>query len=94
VPIEKNQACNHMQCSHCKTDICWLCLSLLDSHLGPHTCNRYDSADSAEDDYERRALFTITRYEAHDAAAAFTMDQYKSFDPEKLLETFLVPRRG
>ena len=77
-----------MQCSHCKTDFCWLCLSVLDSHLGPHTCNRYDSTDSAEDDYERRALFTISRYEAHDAAAAFTMDQYKSFDPEKLLQTF------
>jgi len=45
-------------------------------------------ADSAEDDYERQALFTITRYEAHDAAAAFSTEQYENFDREKLLETF------
>ena len=77
-----------MQCSNCKTDFCWLCLSLLNSHLEPHICNRYDPADSAEDDFERQALFTFPRYEAHDKAANFATDQYKSFDPEKLLETF------
>lgn len=88
IPIEKNQGCNHMQCSHCGTDFCWLCLKVLNSHLEPHTCNRYNLADSAEDDYERQALFTITRYEAHDAAAAFSTEQYENFDREKLLETF------
>ena len=76
-----------MNCRHCNTDFCWLCLSVLDAHL-PHVCNRYDSIDSAEDDFERQALFTIKRYEAHGVAAEFTLDQYKSFDAEKLLETF------
>jgi len=88
VPIEKNQGCNHIQCSHCNTDFCWLCLKILNSHLEPHTCNRYDLRDSGEDDFERQALFTFTRYEAHDTAAEFTRNQYKNFDPEKFSAAF------
>eukprot|EP00536_Pseudo-nitzschia_multiseries_P001205 jgi/Psemu1/180583/e_gw1.15.23.1 len=88
VPIEKNTGCNHMKCPKCNADFCWLCLNLLNSHLEPHTCNRYDAADSAEDDFERQALFTVTRYDAHDAAAAFTANQYKTFEREKFVETY------
>ena len=77
-----------MKCSKCKTDFCWLCLSLLNRHLEAHSCNRYDSTDSTEDDFERQALFTATRYEAHDAAAVFALNQYKNYEPEKLIETY------
>ena len=77
-----------MQCSKCKTDFCWLCLGLLSMHLEVHTCNRYDSSDSTEDDFERQALFTATRYEAHDTAAAFALNQYKNYEPAKLIETY------
>lgn len=30
VPIEKTWGCNHMECSNCKTHICWACLETFD----------------------------------------------------------------
>jgi IBR domain, a half RING-finger domain/Zinc finger, C3HC4 type (RING finger) len=87
-PIEKNGGCNHVHCSSCETDFCWLCLGLLNQHLEAHNCNRYDPAESADDDFERRALFTATRFEAHDHAEDFAFEQLQSFRPEKLLEAF------
>jgi len=60
----------------------------LERHLEPHACSRYDPTDSAEDDFERQALFTATRYNAHDEAEKFAFNQYKNFHPEKLIENF------
>ena len=58
---------------------------MLNSHLEPHTCNRYDAAEGG---FERQALFTVAWYEAHDGAAAFTANQYKNFEPEKFIESY------
>jgi len=33
VLVEKNGGCNHMQCSQCKTDFCWLCRKILGTNL-------------------------------------------------------------
>jgi len=77
-----------MRCTHCETDFCWLCLSVMNSYMEPHTCNRYDSSQFVEDDVERQALFIIPRYDAHDSAAGFTMEQYRCFDPEKMLQRY------
>ena len=30
-PIEKNEGCNHMTCSQCKSHMCWLCLEVFPS---------------------------------------------------------------
>ena len=77
VPVEKNEGCNHMKCTQCGTDYCWLCLSPLMSHNEPHTCNHYDPVSSAENERERRALFFLDRYQAHDEAELFLRGRAK-----------------
>lgn len=47
-PIEKNGGCNHMTCTQCKSNMCWICLKLFASakecyaHFG-NECNMFDT---------------------------------------------------
>jgi len=79
-PIEKNQGCNHMTCSQCSAQFCWLCLSPMSGHFDVHVCNRYDPINDgsvAVDDDDRRALFFTARYDAHDEAEAAARRQLR-----------------
>ncbi|XP_061169604.1 ankyrin repeat and IBR domain-containing protein 1-like [Saccostrea echinata] len=46
-PIQKNEGCNHMKCSKCKHDFCWVCLDQWKRHNtstgGYFKCNRYEA---------------------------------------------------
>ncbi|XP_069107789.1 uncharacterized protein [Argopecten irradians] len=64
-PIQKNEGCNHMKCSKCKFDFCWVCLDQWKRHNsstgGYFKCNRYevskiveDNANLAQSDAEER----------------------------------------
>lgn len=82
VSIEKNDGCNHMTCSQCRAEYCWLCLSPIRSHVEPHSCNVYDPLQSAGNDDERRAIFYTTRVHAHDEGAQYCETRLRHFDEE------------
>jgi hypothetical protein len=69
-PIEKTTGCNHMRCTLCQFDFCWVCLTRLESHLAPHTCNRYDQLQNEDSDLQRR-IFYSERFQAHEEAEIF-----------------------
>ncbi|XP_052236052.1 ankyrin repeat and IBR domain-containing protein 1-like [Dreissena polymorpha] len=52
-PIQKNEGCNHMKCSKCKHDFCWVCLDQWKRHNsstgGYFKCNRYEVSKKVED---------------------------------------------
>jgi len=55
--IQKNEGCNHMTCSKCKYDFCWVCLEPWKLHSsetgGYFRCNRYDVTNVLEQNHER-----------------------------------------
>jgi len=72
VHIEKNQGCNHMKCSNCKHEFCWLCKGEWAQHGGAtggyYKCNIYEQQklqNGFMDDEEKQqetALSELERY--------------------------------
>lgn len=80
VPVEKINGCNHMSCQHCNAQYCWLCLTLLRTHLEAHTCNRFDPLSEAENEREERALFYTERFQMHEQSEQYAKKKLKSLE--------------
>lgn len=52
-PIQKNEGCNHMKCSKCKFDFCWVCQESWKQHSsatgGYFRCNRFEATQKADE---------------------------------------------
>jgi ariadne-1 len=66
VGITKNGGCNHMTCSQCFHEFCWICLS---ENWQDHVCNVFDGLDDM-DDIPRIQFFRRRVNLHHDSAQA------------------------
>jgi len=74
VCIEKNGGCNHMQCTKCKHDFCWMCLGDWKAHGSEYyECSRYkenpniatESVHAQAREALKKYLFYFERWENH-----------------------------
>ncbi|CAH8576154.1 unnamed protein product [Schistosoma curassoni] len=84
VCIEKNEGCNHMKCSICHYEFCWVCLGVWKSHDAEYYfCSKYqENPDSAKESVRTRAresleryMFYYERWENHERSLRLEHDQ-------------------
>ena len=92
--IEKNGGCNHMQCSKCKHDFCWMCLGDWKTHGSDYyECSRYkenpDIVNQSQQAQAREALkkylFYFERWENHNKSLQLEAQTYQRIH-EKIQE--------
>ena len=97
--IEKNQGCNHMTCSSCKHEFCWICMGDWADHGastgGYYKCNKFetagesgstDNSDAAKAKRDLdRYLHYYKRYHAHAEAQKFAQKQLKETEQRMIL---------
>lgn len=99
VCIEKNGGCNHMQCSKCKHDFCWMCLGDWKTHGSEYyECSRYkenpnianESAHAQAREALKKYLFYFERWENHAKSLKLeeqTLSKIKSRIEDKVMKS-------
>jgi hypothetical protein len=75
IKIQKNGGCNHMTCTQCGHQFCWVCMS---SNWADHNCNVFD--DLEQDDGTRRARFFSQRVVAQQESEDFAQHSLQKLD--------------
>ncbi|KAL9651307.1 hypothetical protein ABK040_001259 [Willaertia magna] len=97
--IEKNGGCNHMTCSQCKYEFCWVCMDDWTAHGsntgGYYKCNKYkpEELEKKTKENERETaraalekyMHYFTRYANHDKSQRFEK-QLREKTEEKMKE--------
>ena len=86
--IEKNGGCNHMTCSKCKHQMCWLCMA---DWGGSHKCVQKEEDNRISD--SRKALKRYLRYHEFYAGHKKSLEIESKITMESVYERYQKPQQ-
>lgn len=95
-PIEKNEGCNHMRCTKCKHDFCWVCLESWKKHNsttgGFFRCTRYEVVQKVDGERQAELTGALSSYEQHEEMNRFVhyYSRYRNHEHSLSIEKSLL----